>query len=63
MEAEAAKLKAQAPAAYIMKTGNVDAAMLSVPYDLFMEKDGFRPLAYMKDVAEFPLLGLIAHAR
>lgn len=47
--------------ALALKTGNVDAAMLSVPYDLFMEKDGFRPLTYMKDVAEFPLLGLIAH--
>jgi NitT/TauT family transport system substrate-binding protein len=47
--------------ALALKAGNVDAAMLSVPYDLFMEKDGFRPIAYMKDVAEFPLLGLIAH--
>ena len=44
-----------------LKTGAIDAAMLSVPYDLFLEKDGFRPIAYMKDVAEFPLLGLIAH--
>ena len=35
--------------------------MLSVPYDLFMEKDGFRPIAYLKDILEFPLLGLIAH--
>jgi ABC-type nitrate/sulfonate/bicarbonate transport system substrate-binding protein len=26
-----------------------------------MEKDGFRPIAYMKDIAEFPLLGLVAH--
>ena len=47
--------------ALALKAGNVDAAMLSVPYDLFMETDGFRPIAYMKDVAEFPLLGLIAH--
>ena len=47
--------------ALALKAGTIDAAMLSVPYDLFMEKDGFRPLAYMKDVAEFPLLGLIAH--
>lgn len=47
--------------ALALKTGNIDAAMLSVPYDLFMEKDGFKPIAYMKDVAEFPLLGLIAH--
>jgi NitT/TauT family transport system substrate-binding protein len=47
--------------ALALRTGTIDAAMLSVPYDLFMEKDGFRPIAYMKDIAEFPLLGLIAH--
>ena len=47
--------------ALALKAGTIDAAMLSVPYDLFMEKDGFKPLAYMKDIAEFPLLGLIAH--
>lgn len=47
--------------ALALKAGSIDAAMLSVPYDLFMEKDGFRPIAYMKDIAEFPLLGLIVH--
>jgi ABC-type nitrate/sulfonate/bicarbonate transport system substrate-binding protein len=47
--------------ALALKTGTVDAAMLSVPYDLFMEKDGFKPIAYLKDILEFPLLGLIAH--
>jgi len=47
--------------ALALKAGSIDAAMLSVPYDLFMEKDGFRPIAYMKDIAVFPLLGLIAH--
>jgi len=47
--------------ALALKAGTIDAAMLSVPYDLFMEKDGFKPLAYMKDIAEFPLLGLVAH--
>ena len=47
--------------ALALKANTIDAAMLSVPYDLFMEKDGFRPIAYMKDIAEFPLLGLIAH--
>jgi ABC-type nitrate/sulfonate/bicarbonate transport system substrate-binding protein len=47
--------------AMALKTGTIDAAMLSVPYDLFMEKDGFRPIAYLKDILEFPLLGLIAH--
>jgi NitT/TauT family transport system substrate-binding protein len=47
--------------ALALKAGSIDAAMLSVPYDLFMEKDGFRPIAYLKDILEFPLLGLIAH--
>jgi NitT/TauT family transport system substrate-binding protein len=47
--------------ALALKAGAIDAAMLSVPYDLFMEKDGFRPIAYLKDILEFPLLGLIAH--
>jgi ABC-type nitrate/sulfonate/bicarbonate transport system substrate-binding protein len=44
-----------------LKLGNVDAAMLLVPHDLYLEKDGFRPLAYIKDVAEFPLAGFVAH--
>ena len=47
--------------ALALKAGTIDAAMLSVPYDLFMEKDGFRAIAYLKDILEFPLLGLIAH--
>ena len=47
--------------ALALKAGTIDAAMLSVPYDLFMEKEGFKAIAYMKDIAEFPLLGLIAH--
>ena len=47
--------------ALTLKTGTIDAAMLSVPYDLYLEKDGFRPIAYLKDISEFPLLGLIAH--
>ena len=47
--------------ALALKTGTIDAAMLSVPYDLFMEKDGFKPIAYLKDISEFPLLGLIVH--
>jgi ABC-type nitrate/sulfonate/bicarbonate transport system substrate-binding protein len=47
--------------ALALKAGNIDAAMLSIPYDLYMEQDGFKTLAYVKDVSEFPLLGLIAH--
>jgi ABC-type nitrate/sulfonate/bicarbonate transport system substrate-binding protein len=44
-----------------LKSGNVDGAMLLIPHDLYLEKDGFRPLVYLKDVAEFPLAGLVAH--
>jgi len=44
-----------------LKGGNVDAAMLLIPHDLYLEKDGFRPLVYLKDVAEFPLAGIVAH--
>jgi len=44
-----------------LKGGNVDAAMLLIPHDLYLEKDGFKPLVYLKDVAEFPLAGIVAH--
>ena len=47
--------------ALALKAGAIDAAMLSIPYDLYMEQDGFKPIAYLKDVSEFPLLGLVAH--
>jgi NitT/TauT family transport system substrate-binding protein len=48
--------------ALALKAGTIDAAMLSIPYDLYMEQDGFKPLAYLKDVSEFPLLGLVVHS-
>jgi len=44
-----------------LKAGNVDAAMLMVPLDLYLEKDGFRPLVYLKDILEYPLLGIIVN--
>lgn len=47
--------------ALALKAGNIDAAMLSIPYDLYLEEDGFKALAYVKDVSEFPLLGLVTH--
>jgi ABC-type nitrate/sulfonate/bicarbonate transport system substrate-binding protein len=28
---------------------------------LYLEKDGFRPLVYLKDILEFPLLGIIVN--
>jgi NitT/TauT family transport system substrate-binding protein len=44
-----------------LRAGNVDAAMLMIPLDLYLEKDGFRPLVYLKDILEFPLLGIIVN--
>jgi NitT/TauT family transport system substrate-binding protein len=44
-----------------LKAGNVDGAMLMTPLELYLEKDGFRPLVYLKDILEFPLLGIIAN--
>jgi ABC-type nitrate/sulfonate/bicarbonate transport system substrate-binding protein len=29
------------------------------PLELYLEKDGFKPLVYLKDILEFPLLGII----
>jgi NitT/TauT family transport system substrate-binding protein len=44
-----------------LKAGNVDGAMLMTPLELYLEKDGFRPLVYLKDILEFPLLGIIVN--
>lgn len=44
-----------------LRAGNVDAAMLMMPLDLYLEKDGFRPLVYLKDILEFPLLGIVVN--
>jgi len=44
-----------------LKAGNVDAAMLMTPLELYLEKDGFKPLVYLKDILEFPLLGIIVN--
>jgi ABC-type nitrate/sulfonate/bicarbonate transport system substrate-binding protein len=42
-----------------LKNRNVDAAMLSIPYDIFLEKEGFNSIVYVKDVLEFPLAGIV----
>jgi NitT/TauT family transport system substrate-binding protein len=44
-----------------LRSGNVDGAMLMTPLELYLEKDGFKPLVYLKDILEFPLLGIIVH--
>jgi len=44
-----------------LRNGSVDAAMLSIPYDLYLEREGFKSLVYVKDVLEFPLAGIVVH--
>jgi len=44
-----------------LKSGTVDAAMLLIPHDLYLEKDGFKGLVYLKDILDFPLAGIVAH--
>jgi ABC-type nitrate/sulfonate/bicarbonate transport system substrate-binding protein len=44
-----------------LKNGTVDAAMLSIPHDLYLEREGFKSLVYVKDVLEFPLAGVVVH--
>lgn len=41
-----------------LKTGNADAALLSLPFDIHAEKLGFRTLVHMRDVMEVPFAGL-----
>jgi ABC-type nitrate/sulfonate/bicarbonate transport system substrate-binding protein len=44
-----------------LQRGSVDAAVLLVPHDLYLEKDGFKGLVYLKDVLDFPLAGIVSH--
>lgn len=44
-----------------LRLRQVDAIITGVPYDLVAAKDGFKQLVYMKDVTEFPLMGLATH--
>lgn len=44
-----------------LRNGTVDAAMLSIPYDLYLEREGFKSLVYVKDILEFPLAGIVVH--
>lgn len=39
----------------------VDGAVLSVPYDYLVEKEGFRRLLYFKDFMDVPIIGLTTH--
>ena len=41
-----------------LKTGSVDASLLSLPFDIHAEKLGFRTLVHMRDIMEVPFAGL-----
>lgn len=45
--------------AIALTRGIVDGAMLNIPWDLMLEKEGLRPFAYLKDIADIPLLGIV----
>jgi ABC-type nitrate/sulfonate/bicarbonate transport system substrate-binding protein len=44
-----------------LRQKRVDAVMTAVPYDLLVDKAGFKRLVYVKDVIDLPLSGLAAH--
>ena len=44
-----------------LRQKRVEAIMTAVPYDLLVEKEGYRRLVYVKDVIDLPLSGLAAH--
>jgi len=44
-----------------LKARQADAMITGIPYDLLVEKDGFKPLVYVKDVMEIPIMGLATH--
>ena len=37
-------------------------AMLMTPLEISLEKDGFKPLVYLKGILEYPLLGIIVQS-
>jgi NitT/TauT family transport system substrate-binding protein len=41
-----------------LRLGQADAALLTIPYDLVMEKEGFRSLVYFKDILDLPATGI-----
>lgn len=44
-----------------LKSHRADAMITAIPYDLLVEKDGFKPLVYVKDLMELPIMGLVTH--
>jgi ABC-type nitrate/sulfonate/bicarbonate transport system substrate-binding protein len=44
----------------LLRAKKVDAAMVSVPADLVLEREGFKPMVYLKDLVEAPTGAYIA---
>jgi NitT/TauT family transport system substrate-binding protein len=60
-EVNVINLGAATSRALALSRGNIDAAMLHIPYDLMLEKEGLRPFAYLKDISDIPLSGIVTH--
>ncbi len=44
-----------------LKSHQADAMITAIPYDLLVERDGFKPLVYVKDLMELPIMALVTH--
>jgi ABC-type nitrate/sulfonate/bicarbonate transport system substrate-binding protein len=44
-----------------LRLGQADAVLITIPYDLVMEKEGFRSLVYFKDIMDLPATGIATH--
>jgi ABC-type nitrate/sulfonate/bicarbonate transport system substrate-binding protein len=44
-----------------LRLGRADGALVTIPYDLVLEKEGFRSLVYFKDILELPATGIATH--
>jgi ABC-type nitrate/sulfonate/bicarbonate transport system substrate-binding protein len=44
-----------------LKSRQADAMIAGIGYDLLVEKDGFKPLVYVKDLVELPIMALFTH--
>lgn len=45
----------------VLKKKLVDGAVLSIPYDYLVEKEGFKRLFYFKEFMDVPIMGLTTH--
>jgi len=44
-----------------LKSRQADAMIAGIGYDLLVERDGFKPLVYVKDLMELPIMALFTH--